>query len=229
MIIPIATRDTAWRELAPDLSALGPENEVIFVGDGVSLNSVRSSSVFQSLSCQQSFFKQSELGRANQLNAGERVARNEFLWFLHCDCRFSKVAFEALKSALLLAPEAVHFFDLRFSEDGPELMRINEFGVWIRSRILRLPFGDQGLAMSRSVFEKLGGFNERTPYGEDHLLVWRAHQDGVRLRAIGYPLHTSARKYNSNGWGKTTANHLALTLRQALPEFVRLLRKRMSS
>ena len=227
MIIPIANGDMAWKELIPDLRALGADDEVVFVGADQSLRLLRKNSSLESLICQQSFLSISDMGRARQLNAGEKAARNNFLWFLHCDCRFSKEAFEALAGAFSREPEALHFFDLRFSDDGPPFMRLNELGVWIRSRMLRLPFGDQGLAISRSAFKRLGGFCESAPYGEDHLLVWRAHRAAVKLRCVGSTLRTSARKYESNGWRRTTTNHLMLTAKQAFPEFVRFLKERV--
>lgn len=227
VIIPIADGDLAWKRLIPDLSALREEDEIVFVGADQTLKSVTANMSIASLVCQQSFFRHSEMGRAKQLNAGERAAKNEFLWFLHCDCRFSKASFEALVEAFARDSHAMYFFDLKFSDDGPALMRLNELGVWIRSRMLRLPFGDQGLAISRSAFRRLGGFCEGAPYGEDHLLVWRAHRAGVKLRCVGSALRTSARKYESNGWGRTTKTHLMLTAKQALPEFVRFLKERV--
>ena len=74
------------------------------------------------------------------------------------------------------------------------------------------------------MFFSLGGFPEDAPYGEDHLLAWRAHQQGVPLRCTGARLRTSARKYGERGWLRTTARHVYLTYRQALPEAARLWR-----
>lgn len=186
VIIPIANGDKAWREMLPDLEALGSKDEIIFVATDRLLTSVKKERSLERLHCSYSFHL-TEVGRAKQLNFGAKKAKNEFLWFLHCDSRFSKTAFDALGKSILIDPAALHFFDLKFSKDGPVLMRLNELGVWIRSRMLRLPFGDQALAMSRTVFRDLGGFRENVPCGEDHLLVWRAHQLGVGLRCVGAP------------------------------------------
>jgi hypothetical protein len=122
-----------------------------------------------------------------------------------------------LRAALEAQPAALCYFDLEF-EDGPRLMLLNEWGVRIRSRLLGMPFGDQGLALGKQEFESLGGFSLGAPYGEDHLLVWTARRRGMRLMPVGSRLGTSARAYREGGWGRTTARRLGLTVRQALPE-----------
>ncbi|HZF97242.1 MAG TPA: glycosyl transferase family 2, partial [Pseudoxanthomonas sp.] len=94
-------------------------------------------------------------------------------------------------------------------------MALNALGAWFRSRCLGLPFGDQGLALPRALFERLGGFDESLRGGEDHDLVWRARRAGVPLQPARAPLYTSARKYAQRGWGATTAFHLRETWRQA--------------
>ena len=107
------------------------------------------------------------------------------------------------------------YFDLRFLADGPALMAINSIGAWLRCRLFGLPFGDQGLLVARSLFDHVGGFDTEIPAGEDHALIWRARAAGARIRAVGAPLYTSARKYAQAGWWRTTLRHLIATLRQA--------------
>ena len=226
VIIPVARGDGAWPDLLGDLSALGPQDEIIFVSTAAISGQVQSSPAFAALPCPCQFVV-SAPGRAKQLNAGARRARHSSVWFLHCDSRVPASSIKDLLIALNDAPELLHFFDLKFQNDGPSMVHINGVGVWIRSRMLRLPFGDQGLCTSLATFNALGGFDELTPYGEDHLFVWRAHQAGIRVRAVGARLYTSARKYRTFGWRQTTARHLHLTAKQALPEFVRLLRERI--
>jgi len=218
VIIPVGKKDASWKELLPDLELLSAEDEVIFVATGLQGQKI-------AVKGPKVLVVGSEEGRAKQLNAGARAAKHEALWFLHCDSRFTLEAVDGLRCSVQHRPDALHFFDLKFLRDGPALMRITELGVWIRSRILRLPFGDQGFCLSRDAFNRLGGFEEGAPYGEDHLLVWKAHQEGVEVRPVGGVLSTSARKYRK-GWARTTGKHLELTLRQAIPELRRLLEKR---
>lgn len=161
--------------------------------------------------------------RAESLDAGAAVARGAFLWFVHADTRLPGDAAEALRAAVRRAPDALHFFDLRF--DGPAVMALNGAGVRLRSRLLRLPFGDQALCLDAGLFRRLGGY-PAVARGEDHLLVWRAHRAGVPVRPVGASVTTSSRRYRARGWARTTALHLVLTLRQAAPELLAFLRGR---
>jgi len=141
-----------------------------------------------------------EGSRAKSLNAGAQRASGELLWFLHADSGLALDTIERLLSASRRHPGALLFFDLVFGGDGGSLVRLNQWGANFRSRLLRLPFGDQGLACRRAVFERIGPYAEKAPYGEDHLFVWQAHCAGVPLRRTGAPLVTSARRYSEQGW-----------------------------
>ncbi len=125
---------------------------------------------------------------------------------------------DALEAAMTRAPDALGYFDLRFAPDGPAAVQANALGAWIRSRLFGLPFGDQGFFLRREVFERLGGFDASQACGEDHAFVWAAHRAGVPVVAAGAPLYSSARKYAEQGWLRTTARHLRLTVAQAWRE-----------
>ncbi|MEH6580228.1 MAG: hypothetical protein V7731_24510 [Amphritea sp.] len=165
-------------------------------------------------------------GRAAQLNAGSGVARADYLWFLHLDSRFGGGQWQALGRAISRYPQRLHYYDLLFESDGNGPMWLNSKGANLRSRWLGLPFGDQGFCLSRKQFKKLGGYPSDAPYGEDHLFIWRAHQQGVRLNNTDSVLTTSARKYAVKGWGELTLLYQWYWVRQALPEFFKLLKMR---
>lgn len=158
-------------------------------------------------------------GRATQQNAGANQADGDWLWFLHADCVLAADTVPALVRFIDRADTSqsaeAGYFDLRFLDDGPMLMRLNTLGTWLRSHWLGLPFGDQGLVLPRAVFERLGGFDPALNHGEDHDLVWRLRRAKVRLRPVGASLLTSARKYAEHGWWSTTRWHLRETWRQA--------------
>jgi hypothetical protein len=218
VVIPVAPADHAWRELLRDLVAqLGAEDELIVAA------TTPAPPEFAAL-CPGGIdparwrWIEGPPGRARQQNQAAKVAAGRHLWFLHADSRLEAGALHSLRSCLVAAPEALCYFDLRFLPDGPSLMWLNASGAWLRSRLLGLPFGDQGLALSREAFLQVGGFREDVAYGEDHLLVWAARRSGVRLLAVGRPLYTSARKYRDQGWLATTLTHFRYTWRQAVPE-----------
>ncbi len=154
-------------------------------------------------------------GRARQMNLGARVARGNWLWFVHADSRLLPQTLPALCDFIERNQDVLGWFDLRFRNDGPWLCRLNAWGANLRSRLWELPFGDQGLALWRSRFEGFGGFDESLPCGEDHHFVWKVHGRKVPVQRIGAPLETSARKYAEQGWFNVTLRHLRLTLSQA--------------
>jgi hypothetical protein len=223
VIVPLAPGETAWTALAADLALLPPGCEILLVGpEAPALPAASAASGLASLSGRKYrlAWLRAGPGRARQMNAAARAATGRHLWFVHADTRFGAAALPALGRSLRATPRALHYFDLGFS-GGPSLMAVNAAGVWLRSHLLRMPFGDQGFCLERSLFLELGGFDEDAPYGEDHLLVWQARRAGVPLRCTGTRLVTSARKYQERGWAATTLRHLYLTYKQAWPELKR--------
>ncbi len=201
VVVPVAPGDEqAFQQLQAQLAAVAPDLVVVGRAEGA---------------------------RARSLNAGARAARTPFLWFLHADCAVEAVHLRHLLAAFARSPESLFFFDLAFAPDGPALMRLNAWGGNRRARLFGLPFGDQGLAMSRRVWAALGGFPEDVAYGEDHVFVWRAHLAGVPVRRIPVPLATSARGYREHGWLRLTARRQYLWIRQALPFARRVLGRRL--
>ncbi len=215
IVIPVGPGDESWRDLVADLAPqLGPEEELVLSAAGPRPTAGVPAGAA---------WLHGPRGRARQLNAGAAAARGHWLWFLHADSQLPPEALPALRNRLPAGARAVWFFDLRFRDDGPPLMALTAAGARFRSRVLGLPFGDQGLALARDAFEALGGFPESARHGEDHLLVWAARRAGLAVRPVGASIGTSARKYRRDGWLRTTATHLWLTVCQATPEGIRWL------
>ncbi|MEK6704979.1 MAG: glycosyl transferase family 2 [Bdellovibrionota bacterium] len=218
IIVPVGPQEIEWRGLLTDLQ----KNEVAGVEVIFSATTSAPADFMRVKMLTGTGYKfdwiSGNAGRGRQLNRGASVAAGEFLWFLHSDMRLGKkVSLAQLIKSLDENADVLHFFDLKFLSDGPRLLVLNEVGVCIRSCWLGLPFGDQGFALKRDLFWQLGGFLEDAKFGEDHLFVWAARQAGVKLRSMGIPIYTSARKYERDGWLWTTCRHLWLTFRQALP------------
>jgi hypothetical protein len=220
VIVPIGPRDVAWRTLLPDLKPLPASAEVLLVATSPPPDDLADVVESSALACPVKWF-QTEHGRAKQLNYGAAQANNSLLWFLHCDSRIAEAGCNALGRSLEKDLRAIYFFDLTFLPDGPRLMWLNGWGANLRSRWLGLPFGDQGLCLSAELFCQLGGFNEQALHGEDHLLVWKAHQLAIPVRPVGAVIATSARKYAERGWLRTTCVHLWRTAKQAIPQLFR--------
>jgi hypothetical protein len=222
VIVPVGPDETSWPRVLGCLSNLPTQAEVVLVGTGQSPSNLEMIVRECGIHCQVHWVSASE-GRARQMNEGVAVTSNSFLWFLHADSELNSSALQALDQSLESAPEAVHYFQLEFKDDGPRRMNLNTRGVRFRSRVLRLPFGDQGLCLSRETFVRLGSFNESVPYGEDHLLVWAAHRERVPLCEVNAKIVTSSRRYRESGWLLTTLWNFGRTWYQALPQWVALL------
>lgn len=212
VIVPVGPGDARWRALLPDLAALPADSDVCLVATAGNMPRAFVASAY-GLTCRVQWIE-ATAGRAHQLNAGAAPARGNVLWFVHADSRVTPATVTAL-NRYLAEPHGLGYFDLRFLDDGPWLAHLNALGAWLRSRCLRLPFGDQGFIITRSDFQRLGGFDPRVGGGEDHALVWQARRAGVTIRALGAPLYSSARKYAERGWWRATWHHLAATWRQA--------------
>ncbi len=162
--------------------------------------------------------------RAKSLNQGAAQASGEWLWFVHADSRVTTENLCALENSLQQHPEDLHYFDLDFDQG---FLRGNALGANLRSRILGTPFGDQGLCIKKSLFNKLGGYCKDTAYGEDLLFVWQAHQAGIRLRRIPSKLLTSGRKYQQQGWPKLTLLYQWRWILMAFPQLLKMIGMRI--
>ena len=166
----------------------------------------------------------SNQSRAKSLNSGAAEASGEWLWFVHADSRISTDSLQALEQSLKHYPDALHYFDLAFDKG---FLGGNALGANLRSRILGIPFGDQGFCIKKSLFKDLSGYCEETAYGEDLLFVWQAHQAGIKLRRIPSKLLTSGRKYQQQGWLKLTLLYQWRWILMSLPQLLKLIAMRI--
>lgn len=221
IVIPVSPDDGSWINLASDLSKLQIGSEIVLASPvPPPLHRLPKSQTFEREYRRVSWVR-TGTGRAQQMNQAVKHVKGQHVWFLHADTRVTPKCAHHLAVAVNSYPDDLHYFELKFHDSESPLMRINEFGVKFRSRFLKMPFGDQGFCISRSIFQKLGGFDESAKYGEDHLFVWNCIRNHIDLRCVDAVLGTSARKYSSNGWLKTTLKHQYLTYKQALPELLK--------
>lgn len=146
-------------------------------------------------------------GRGAQLNRGAAAARYSWLWFVHADSRLTDTTVDAVSEFASSTHAAIGYCRLRFCEDGPWLVRLNALGANLRSWLIRQPYGDQGLCMPAEVFEGLDGFREDLRRGEDLDFIVRAGMAGIPIRSVGASIATSARRYQEQGWVRTTWRH----------------------
>jgi len=142
-------------------------------------------------------------GRGGQLARGAAATRADVLLFLHADTRLPPGAAEAVRSAVA-AGAAGGGFRLRF-DDRRALFRLGERLIGLRTRLTRLPLGDQGQFVTREAYEALGGFRDQ-PILEDLDFALRLRRHG-RIALLQPPVTTSARRFVAGGIGRTIARN----------------------
>ncbi len=166
-------------------------------------------------------------GRAAQLNAGAMAASAGRLLFLHADTWLPEKYASALHTALDDPSVAVGAFRFKTDWSTPG-MRLVEGGTWLRSGILRWPYGDQGLFLDRRVFTDVGGF-PALQIMEDFELVRHLRRRG-RVVTLPDAVTTSARRWRQNGilrvWLMNRAMLLAYRLGMSDTRLSRFYRRR---
>src|SRR5258708_6388838 len=114
-------------------------------------------------------------GRARQMNEGARHATGDILLFLHADTFLLPGALDEIQRRIITVGAVGGAFDLGI--DSPrKFSRLVARMASQRSRVLRLPYGDQGIFVWRQVFEALGGFPE-IPIMEDIAFARRLRRE----------------------------------------------------
>ncbi|MDE0425257.1 MAG: TIGR04283 family arsenosugar biosynthesis glycosyltransferase [Candidatus Poribacteria bacterium] len=150
----------------------------------------------------------SERGRAKQLNAGAAAATGEILIFLHADIWLESGALAAVVWALSSGYVGGGF---RQKIDGKSVLyRLIEIAGDIRGRYLRVFYGDSGIFLTRTDFEKIGGF-PNVPIFEEMEFSRKLRRLGKTTLLTPY-IHISARRWEARGIVRTTLNNWLMTL-----------------
>ncbi len=135
-------------------------------------------------------------GRGGQLNRGAAATDNATLLFVHSDCHLPSGWYDAVTTALADPGNALACFRLRTEPSSP-LAPSKLRGLWLetldlRSRGFRLPYGDQGFAVRREVFDRVGGFPD-IPLMEDFAFARACRRVG-RIHRMPLSIQTTARR-----------------------------------
>lgn len=148
-------------------------------------------------------------GRGAQLRRGVAASRADVLLFLHADTRLPAEAFRRLRAATDAGAVAGGFTVL-FDPPTP-LLRIGSGVVNLRTRLTRIPLGDQGQWATRPAYEAIDGFRD-WPILEDVDFMRRMKRHGP-ITVLTGPALTSSRRFRRLGIGRTVAtNWLIWTL-----------------
>ncbi len=197
IIIPTLNEEKALPPLLDALLAARPHE--ILIADGGSTDATRQTAERPGVKV-----LATPPGRAAQMNHAAARAAGEFLLFLHADTRPPPDFPELVTRTLQTPGTSAGAFRFQFDGSHPATPLVESL-VHLRCRLRRLPYGDQGLFLRRSLFHHLGGFPE-WPVMEDYQFVRTLKKSG-RVRITASAAITSSRRWQDNGLVRTFLRH----------------------
>ncbi len=151
-------------------------------------------------------------GRGGQMKAGAAGASGEFFLFLHGDTVL-EVGWED-EARIFIEKKCYDaaVFTLAFDAKGiaPGIVAA---GAMLRTRFTKSPYGDQGLFISKAVYEEIGGYRDMSLF-EDVEIVQRLmrRKGSLALHIFSSNAETSASRYEEEGYfRRVLKNFLLLT------------------
>lgn len=147
-------------------------------------------------------------GRAAQMNHAARLAQGNVLYFVHADVTINPDYVSDIAWAIRDGYES-GCYRFRFDSNNA-LLRFNSYGTRFKGLYSR--GGDQTLFITRSLFNRIGGFNEQFVIMEDFDIIRRIRKV-AKFLVIPKEVVVSARKYETNSWLRVqVANLTAVVL-----------------
>jgi len=140
-------------------------------------------------------------GRANQMNIGAMAASGEILLFLHADTRLPTNFDQMIRTTLAKPGIVAGAFTLQINYPHWGL-RLVEFGVKWRCNLWQMPYGDQGIFITKDVFQQVGNFPQ-IPIMEDFEIMRKLRNLG-KIYLLPTPVITSPRRWLKKGIIQTT-------------------------
>ena len=137
-----------------------------------------------------------EANRGIQLHSGSCNTSGNWILFLHADCRMHKNWVEVIKEKINAPSSKNHVWFFNFKIQSKSMgFTLLEFAVNIRSNLFKRPYGDQGLLINRSLYNKIGGYRP-LHLMEDLDLIERLSKK-VKVKSLGIPLYVNNRRWKN--------------------------------
>jgi rSAM/selenodomain-associated transferase 2 len=205
IIIPTLNEERVLRQTLTSISSHA--QEVIVVDGGSKDGTVEIARKYASV------VFDSNRGRGTQQHVGACHAQGDVLLFLHADTLLPN-GFEIMIEETLGASDIVFgAFHLGYHPPIASFQLI-ALVANLRSLLLKMPYGDQGLFVRRSDYFRVGGF-KNLPLMEDVDLVRRLNGIG-KFKLVKGKVRTSARRYGREGLFYTTVRNWSLMIKYLL-------------
>jgi rSAM/selenodomain-associated transferase 2 len=144
-------------------------------------------------------------GRGPQIAAGVAAASGTWILILHADTRLAEGWWEAARAFMSGTPDQAAYFRFALDSDDPRARRLEHAVAW-RCRRFALPYGDQGLLISRSFLARVGGIRPMVLMEDVDLVrrIGRARLVGLDAAAV-----TSGAKWERDGWYRRSARNIS--------------------
>lgn len=152
-------------------------------------------------------FIKGKKGRGSQLHRGANQSSGQWLLFIHSDT-FLPEGWSKIFLRHITNHENAGYCKLSFN-DRSKMAKIISFGANLRSQIFKLPYGDQGLLISKKLYNEIGGY-PNLPLMEDVVIAKLLKQ---KIQSIPVTIKTSASKYQRDGWLKTSIRNITFLIK----------------
>ncbi len=190
IVVPALNEESQLGTTLDGLARLTGEKEIIVVDGGSEDRTVEIASRrgIRILRC--------DRGRGHQMHAGALTATGDVLWFVHADTVPPANALQQIENALCNPAVSAGNFGLTF--DGESRAARLLTAVYPLLRFLGLCYGDSGIFVRRSVYERIGGFKPLALF-EDLDLLRRLRREGRFVR-LECRIVTSSRRFEKRNF-----------------------------
>ncbi len=140
-------------------------------------------------------------GRGIQLNRGVEASSGELLLFLHGDTILPDGFAPLIRDTITKPDCGAGAFSLKIDSTRLSLSLVT-YCANLRSRLLQMPYGDQGIFTSRNMYDRVGGFAE-VAIMEDYIFI-RNIRKQAQIYILDEAALTSARRWQNMGVMRTT-------------------------
>ena len=131
------------------------------------------------------------------MNAAAEIARGQILLFLHADSKLPSDALDKIAEVLDNPSYVAGAFDLAI-DSSRLILRYIAARSRMRSRMNRIPYGDQAIFITKDYFDLIGRFRE-IPIMEDVDLMRRIKKDDRNIFILKDRVVTSPRRWETEG------------------------------